>query len=138
MSVIPQTPRASGGLSPPGPCLGPAGDLKRSSGPSPTHAPPNHKSWIRPWYRYEKVLRTLCIVLLKWNVSFLRKRKYSNHELWSIILFEFKNKFYSRHCAWYTVKLMLHISSIGFCSIVPKLGKLLHTKCISSNTRLLE
>jgi hypothetical protein len=52
MSVIPQTPRASGGLSPLGPlpglCLGPAGDLKRSPDPSPTHAPPNHKSWIRP------------------------------------------------------------------------------------------
>ena len=43
MSVIPQTPRASEGLSPlcplPGLCLGPAGDLKRSSDPSPTHAP---------------------------------------------------------------------------------------------------
>jgi hypothetical protein len=43
MSVIPKIPRASGGLSPPGPlpgfCPGPAGDLKRPPGPSPTHAP---------------------------------------------------------------------------------------------------
>ena len=43
MSVIPQTPRASGELAPLGPlpglCLGPAGDLKRSPDPSPTHAP---------------------------------------------------------------------------------------------------
>ena len=30
-------------------CPGPAGDLKRSPDPSPTHAPPNPKSWIRPW-----------------------------------------------------------------------------------------
>jgi hypothetical protein len=40
MFVIPQTPRASGGLRPLGPlpgfCLGPAGDAD----PSPTHAPP--------------------------------------------------------------------------------------------------
>jgi hypothetical protein len=44
MSVIPQTPRDSGGLRPPDPlpglCLGPAGELKRSPDPSPTHAPP--------------------------------------------------------------------------------------------------
>jgi hypothetical protein len=42
-----------GGFVPLGPllglCPGPAGDLKRSADPSPTHAPPNHKSWIRPW-----------------------------------------------------------------------------------------
>jgi hypothetical protein len=56
MSVIPKIPRASGGQSPPGPIPGfypgPAGDLKRSPDPLPTHAPPppNHKSWIRPWY----------------------------------------------------------------------------------------
>ena len=47
MSVIPKIPRASGGLFPPGPLpgfyVGPAG------GPSPTHAPSNHKSWIHPW-----------------------------------------------------------------------------------------
>jgi hypothetical protein len=54
MSVIPKIPRASGGQSPLGPipgfCPGPAGDLKRSTDPPPTHAPPpNHKSWIRPW-----------------------------------------------------------------------------------------
>jgi hypothetical protein len=29
-------------------CPGPAGDLKRSPEPSHTHAPLNHKSWIRP------------------------------------------------------------------------------------------
>ena len=29
-------------------CPGPAGDLKRSPDPSPTHALPNPKSWIRP------------------------------------------------------------------------------------------
>ena len=29
-------------------CPGPAGDLKRSPDPSPTHAPPNPKSWIAP------------------------------------------------------------------------------------------
>jgi hypothetical protein len=45
MSVIPKIPRASGGLCPPGP----AGDLKRPPDPSHTHAPPNHKSWIRRW-----------------------------------------------------------------------------------------
>jgi len=33
----------------PGLCSGPDGDLKQSPDPSPTHAPPNHKSWIRPW-----------------------------------------------------------------------------------------
>ena len=42
-----------GGFAPLGPlpglCLRPAGDIKRSPDPSPTHAPPNHKSWIRPW-----------------------------------------------------------------------------------------
>ena len=26
----------------------PLGDMKRTPDPSPTHAPPNHKSWIRP------------------------------------------------------------------------------------------
>jgi hypothetical protein len=55
MSVIPQTPRASGGLGPLGSllglCPGPTGDRMRSPDPSPTHAPPNHKSWIRPWIR---------------------------------------------------------------------------------------
>ena len=44
MSVIPKIRRASGGLSPLGPLPGfypgPAGDLKRSPDPSPTHAPP--------------------------------------------------------------------------------------------------
>ena len=45
MSVIPKIPRASGGgfapLGPlPGFYPGPAGDLKRSPDPSPTHAPP--------------------------------------------------------------------------------------------------
>ena len=54
MSVIPKIPRASGGgyspLSPlPGFYPGPAGDLKWSPDPSPTHGPSNHKSWIRPW-----------------------------------------------------------------------------------------
>jgi hypothetical protein len=52
MSVIPQTPRASGGLSSPGPSTsavpwtrwGPSAVLR-------PHAPPNHKSWIRPWFR---------------------------------------------------------------------------------------
>ena len=43
MSVIPKIPRASGALAPLGPlpgfCPGPAEDLKRSPGPSPTHAP---------------------------------------------------------------------------------------------------
>jgi len=43
MSVIPKIPRASGGFAPlghlPGFCPGPAGDLKRSPDPSPTHAP---------------------------------------------------------------------------------------------------
>ena len=28
-------------------CPGPAGELKRSPDPSPTHTPPNPKSWIR-------------------------------------------------------------------------------------------
>jgi hypothetical protein len=54
MSVIPQTPTASRGLRPlstlPELCNGPAGDPKRSPDTSPTHAPPNHKSWIRPCY----------------------------------------------------------------------------------------
>ena len=72
MSIIPQTPRASGGgggLAPldplPGLCLGPAGDLKRSPDPSPTHAPTNHKSWIRPcvWYDNRKTTK------LKGNVN---------------------------------------------------------------------
>ena len=44
MSVIPKIPRASGGKAPlgtlPGFYPGPAGDLKRSPDPSPTHAPP--------------------------------------------------------------------------------------------------
>jgi hypothetical protein len=48
MSVIPQTPRASRGLSPPPPplgpltglCPGPAVDLKRSLDPSPNHTHP--------------------------------------------------------------------------------------------------
>ena len=48
-----KSPELPGGLRPLGPllgiCLGPAGDLKRFPDPSPTHAPPNHKSWIRPW-----------------------------------------------------------------------------------------
>jgi hypothetical protein len=39
MSVIPQTPRASGRLGPPGLCPGPAGDRMLSPDPSPTHAP---------------------------------------------------------------------------------------------------
>ena len=43
MSAIPKIPRASGGIAPLGPppefCPGPAGDLKRSPDPSPTHAP---------------------------------------------------------------------------------------------------
>ena len=42
-----------GGLSPwtpyQGSVLEPLGDLKRSPDPSHTHAPPNPKSWIRPW-----------------------------------------------------------------------------------------
>ena len=56
MSVIPQTPQSlrGGGFVPLDPllglCPGPAGDLKRSPDPSPTHAPPNPKSLIRPWY----------------------------------------------------------------------------------------
>ena len=48
MSVIPQSrnPQSLGGVRP---SPGPAGDLKRSPDPSPTHAPPpNPKSWIRP------------------------------------------------------------------------------------------
>ena len=39
MSVIPQSPQSS--------ALDPLGT--RSPDPSPTHALPNHKSWIRPW-----------------------------------------------------------------------------------------
>ena len=50
MSVIPQTPRASGGLNPLGPlpglCLGPAGDAVPR--PLAYSRPPNLKSWIRP------------------------------------------------------------------------------------------
>ena len=42
--LIPKIPRASGGKAPLGPLpgfySGPAGDLKRSPDPSPTHAPP--------------------------------------------------------------------------------------------------
>ena len=56
MSVIPQTPRVSGGLRPPGPlpglCLGPAGDLKRSPDPSPTHAPLTTNPGSAPAYSY--------------------------------------------------------------------------------------
>jgi hypothetical protein len=42
------------GVSPPcapyqGSVLNTLGNLKRSPDPSPTHAPPNPKSWIRPW-----------------------------------------------------------------------------------------
>ena len=44
MSVIPQTPRASV------PCKGFVRGPLRSPDPSYTHAPLNHKSWIRPWY----------------------------------------------------------------------------------------
>jgi hypothetical protein len=48
-------PQSLGGVSPPwalyqGSVLDPLGDLKRSLDPSPTHVPPNPKSWIRPWY----------------------------------------------------------------------------------------
>jgi hypothetical protein len=32
-----------------GSVLDPLGDLKQSLDPSPTHAPHNPKSWIRPW-----------------------------------------------------------------------------------------
>ena len=50
MSVIPQTPQSlrgwgGGGFVPLNPLL----DLLRSPDPSPTHAPSNPKSWIRPW-----------------------------------------------------------------------------------------
>ena len=50
-----KSPELQGPLGPlPGFCPGPAGDLKRSPDPSPTHAHPNHKSWIRP-----RVLRAM-------------------------------------------------------------------------------
>jgi hypothetical protein len=43
MSAIPKIPRTSGGFAPLGPLPGfypgPAGDIKRSPDPSPTHAP---------------------------------------------------------------------------------------------------
>jgi hypothetical protein len=45
MSVLPQTPRVSGGLCPPGP---PTQGSALDPDPSPTHAPPNNKSWIHP------------------------------------------------------------------------------------------
>ena len=45
---------------------GPAGDLKRSTDPSPTHAPPNHKSWIRPW-----LLRLYVNRIMDTGLSFL-------------------------------------------------------------------
>ena len=60
MYVLPQTPQSlgvvvvvvGGGLSPwtphQGSVLEPLGDPKRSPDPSPTHAPPDPKSWIRP------------------------------------------------------------------------------------------
>ena len=71
MSVIPQTPRAYGGggfvsLDPLlGLFPGPDGDLKRSLDPSPTHAPPNPKSWIRPWYWYFTCIK---LVILRCNL----------------------------------------------------------------------
>ena len=62
MSVIPQTPRAAGGggfapLGPlPGLYLGPAGDVKRSPDPSPTHAPLTTNSGSAPVYMKPCVL----------------------------------------------------------------------------------
>jgi hypothetical protein len=44
MYVIPQTPCAPYQ----GSVMDPLGDHKRSPDPSPTHAPPNPKSWVRP------------------------------------------------------------------------------------------
>ena len=50
----PELMREGGGASPPwapyqDSVYDPLGDIKRSPDPSPTHAPPNHKSWIRSW-----------------------------------------------------------------------------------------
>ena len=57
MSVIPQIPRASGGLSPHGPPTRalPWTRWGHSAVPRPLaySRPPNHKSWIRPWLRYD-------------------------------------------------------------------------------------
>jgi hypothetical protein len=54
MSVIPKIPRASGGALPPwAPYQGSTLDqLGTLSGPQNPRllTPPNHKSWIRPWY----------------------------------------------------------------------------------------
>jgi hypothetical protein len=55
MAVIPQTPRASGGLCLPlgplpGLCPWPTGDLKRSPDPSPTHTPLTTNSGSAPVY----------------------------------------------------------------------------------------
>jgi hypothetical protein len=54
MSVIPQTPELPGGLAPLVPCQGsaldPLGTLSGPQTPRLLTPPPNHKSWIRPWY----------------------------------------------------------------------------------------
>jgi hypothetical protein len=54
MSVIPKNPQSfrGGGALPPwapyqGSTLDQLGTLSGPQTPSPTHAPPNHKSWIR-------------------------------------------------------------------------------------------
>jgi hypothetical protein len=88
MSLIPKIPRASAVFAPLGPLPGlypgPAGDLKRSPDPSPTHAPPNHKSWIRPcqWCEFKsrrrknKNLAALKSTLLLKNVNVQQITKY--------------------------------------------------------------
>ena len=110
--LIPKIPRASGGKAPLGPLpgfySGPAGDLKRSPDPSPTHAPPNHKSWIRPWLQWiysntlpknKKIKRADQILpevhgttLREWrkqynscnNMAWFNKWTYNNWVLWEM------------------------------------------------------
>jgi hypothetical protein len=51
-------------------CPGPDGDLKRSPDPSPTHAPPNPKSWIRPCQLpYDHGPRLVGLMLVRAPVS---------------------------------------------------------------------
>ena len=78
MSVIPKILRASGGLCPLGPLPrlypGPAGDLKRSTDPSPTHAPPPQPPILDPpltmyWYCYSQQRQALSEINLDETVT---------------------------------------------------------------------
>ena len=97
MSVIPKIPRTSGGFAPLGPLPGfypgPAGNLKRSPDPSPTHALPNHKFWIRPWLLLFKlapglwqIKKTTFIILIIHAIPDKKKKKKMGVQLGSEIV----------------------------------------------------